>query len=92
MPAANTRRAAGSAEAESVVEVAVTEQVSVPEAAPAPVTLMAGGAVQISPGGRFAVAGTITVTEPVKPPLGVTVTVVGTDAPVVELKGSGVGL
>jgi hypothetical protein len=53
---------------------------------------MGAGAVQVTPGGRLATVGQFTVTVPVKPPLGVTVTADIAFAPVDELRTTVVGL
>jgi hypothetical protein len=70
-------------EAVKVVDVASTEQLNCPVTAEAAVTLMlSGDGVHVTPGGR--VDG-VTATVPVNPPLGVTVTVEFTLAPVEEV-------
>jgi hypothetical protein len=76
----------------SVVEVAVTARVRLACTGLALVTLMGAGAVQVTPGGRLAPVGQVTVTVPVKPPVGVTVTWDITLAPVAELRTTGFGL
>src|SRR5579859_1674427 len=71
-------------EAVKAVEVASTEQLNCPVAADALVTLMLSGeGVQVTPG---VVVDGVTATVPVKPPLGVTVTVEFTAAPADELR------
>ncbi len=85
-------RSVGAAEAVSVVEVAVTEAVRFADTGLALTTLMGAGAVQVTPGGRLVPDGQTTVTVPVKPPLGVTVTADITLAPDVELSTTGFGL
>jgi len=92
MAAAYTGRSVGAEEAVRVVEVAVTERVRFACTGVALVTLMGAGAVQEIPGGRLAPVGQITVTMPVKPALGVTVTADITLAPVDELRTTGFGL
>jgi hypothetical protein len=77
-------------EAVRVPDVAVTMQFNVPGTAAVPVTLMLRGeGVHVTPGGS--VDG-VTITVPVKPPVGVTVTVSGTAVPVDELRVSVAGL
>lgn len=56
-------------------EGAATATVKLPVTAAVPVTLIASGlGEQVTPGGKFA-AGQVTLTVPVKPPVGVTVIV-----------------
>jgi hypothetical protein len=75
-----------------VVDVAVTWHINEPLTAVVPVTLMfSGDGVQVTPGGKLAAVG-VTATIPVKPLLGVTVTVSVAAAPVAELRTSGCGL
>jgi hypothetical protein len=60
-------------EALVVGEGAATDTIKLPVTAAVPVTLIASGfGEHVTPGGRFA-AGQVTLTVPVKPPLGVTV-------------------
>jgi len=75
-------------EAVKVVEVAITANARLAVAGEADITLMVGGAVQVTPAGR--VVGQTTVTEPVNPPAGVTVIVELALAPVDELNVTGV--
>jgi hypothetical protein len=74
------------------VEVAVTWQFKVLATGLAATMLMFSGEFgQVTPGGREA-AVAVKLTWPVKPPEGVTVTVSGAAAPVVELRTNGFGL
>src|ERR1700720_2329917 len=89
---ASYMRSSRSREAVWPVEVAVTWQFKVLATGFAAVMLMFSGEFgQVTPGGREA-AVAVSVTWPVKPPEGVTVTVSGAAAPVVELRINGFGL
>ena len=73
-PAQYSLRSAGTTEALVVEEGAATAIVTVPVAADAVVTLIEGAFGHETPGGKPA-EGQVIATMPVKPPLGVTVTV-----------------
>jgi len=89
---ASSIRSSRALEAVKTVEVAVTEHISWPVTATAPVTLiLSGEGVQLTPGGKLAAVG-VTATIPVNPLLGVTVTVNVEAAPVSELSTNGCGL
>ena len=65
-------------------------QFNVPVTGITPVTVMVKGEFgQVTPGGKVPA---VTMTDPVKPPLGVTVIVEAADAPVAETKIRGVEL
>jgi hypothetical protein len=81
---ASNIRSGEALEAVRVVDVASTEQLNCPVTADAPVTLMfSGDGVHVTPGVDV---DAVTPTVPVNPPLGVTVTVEFTLAPVVDDK------
>ena len=78
-------RSVGSGEALVVEDGGSTATVKVPVTAAVPVTLIPSGfGVQCTPGGKLA-AGHVTLTMPVKPPVGVTVLVEGPLLPVVAV-------
>jgi len=78
-------RSAGAAEAVSVVDGGATVKVSWPVTAAVPDTLIGSGfGEQVTPAGNPA-AGQVTLTLPVKPPVGVTVMVEGPLAPAVAV-------
>src|SRR6266516_5806612 len=75
MPAAKSFCCTGAAEADKPIEGAATATVKLPVTAAVPVTLIAKGfGMQVTPEGR-PVAGQVTFTLPVNPPVGVTVIV-----------------
>ena len=81
----------GAAEADIEDEFAATATVRVPIAADALVTLIVGGFVQVTPGGKLA-AGQVMATIPMKPPLGVTVIVDVPLLPTVTVAAVGAGV
>jgi hypothetical protein len=89
---ASNIRSSRAVEAVSVDEVAVTMHMNWPATGVADTTLMlSGDGVQLTPGGSVAAVG-VTITVPVNPTIGVTVTISGTAAPVAELSSKGCGL
>lgn len=90
-PAQYIFRSAGITEALVVEEGAATATVKVPVAADVVVTLIEGGFGQVTPGGKPA-EGQVMATMPVKPPLGVTLTVDVPLPPAVAVAAVGVGV